>query len=131
MPINVRTRVARGFTLMEMMVAFMLTLVAVLSLVSVFPTGITSIQQSSDSVQAQTIAQAYMDYIREGYQTETHVPTGFTPAGTAFNCSPGSTQAPCKYAALNGYKSPGLTANQESNLVAVTFPTSVAGVNSG
>ena len=50
-------------------------------------------------------------------------------AGTAFNCSSGSVQTPCKYATLNGYKSPGLTENQESNLVAVTFPTTIAGVN--
>ena len=51
---------------------------------------------------------------------------GFTP-GTAFNCTSSSTQAPCKYAKLNGYSSPGLTANTESNLVAITFPSSVSG----
>ena len=51
---------------------------------------------------------------------------GFTP-GMAFNCTGSSTQAPCKYAKLNGYSSPGLTANTESNLVAVSFPGSVNG----
>jgi len=51
---------------------------------------------------------------------------GFT-AGTAYNCTASSTDAPCKYAALNGYTSPGLTAGKESNLVAISFPGSVPG----
>jgi hypothetical protein len=51
---------------------------------------------------------------------------GFTP-GTGYNCTTSSTDAPCKYAALNGYTSPGLTAGTESNLVAVSFPSSVPG----
>ncbi|HLW80099.1 MAG TPA: pilus assembly protein TadG-related protein [Terriglobia bacterium] len=51
---------------------------------------------------------------------------GFTP-GSAFNCTSSSTQAPCKYAKLNGYSSPGLTANTASNLVAITFPGAVSG----
>ena len=48
--------------------------------------------------------------------------------GTAFNCSVGSTAAPCKYAAMNGY-----TSNNTSpgSLVSVTFPASVTGVPSG
>jgi len=77
---------------MEMMVAFVLGLTAVLTLVGLFPTGITAIQQSSDSVQAQAIAQAYMDYIREYYQTETRLPTGFAASGTSFDCTPGAEQ---------------------------------------
>jgi hypothetical protein len=52
---------------------------------------------------------------------------GFT-AGTAFTCTSSSAQAPCKYARLNGYNSPGLTANTESNKVSVSFPTTVPGV---
>lgn len=51
---------------------------------------------------------------------------GFT-TGTAFKCTSSSTQAPCKYASLNGYSSPGLTANTESNLVSISFPGSVSG----
>ena len=77
---------------MEMMVAFVLGLTAVLTLVGLFPTGITAIQQSSDSVQAQAIAQHYMDYIREYYQTETRLPTGFTASGTSFDCTPANEQ---------------------------------------
>ena len=47
--------------------------------------------------------------------------------GAAYNCTTSSTDSPCQYAALNGYKSPGLTAGAESNLVSVSFPTSVPG----
>ncbi|HEY6072871.1 MAG TPA: pilus assembly protein TadG-related protein, partial [Anaerolineales bacterium] len=42
--------------------------------------------------------------------------------GTAFNCTPGSTAAPCRYAAKNGYNS------STGNLVSVSFPASVSGV---
>jgi uncharacterized membrane protein len=49
---------------------------------------------------------------------------GFTN-GTAFNCSTGSTGAPCQYAAKNGYNSNNAS---PGNLVSVTFPASVAGV---
>lgn len=83
---------SRGFSLMEIMVAFVLALTAVLTLLGVFPQGITSIQESSDSIQAQAIAQAYLDYIREYYQTETGVPSGFPASGTSFSCTPGGVQ---------------------------------------
>lgn len=82
----------RGFSLMEIMVAFVLGLIAVLSLLGVFPSGITSIQESSDSVQAQAIGQAYLDYIREYYQTQSGLPTGFPSSGTSFSCTPGGVQ---------------------------------------
>src|SRR5215471_8633677 len=52
---------------------------------------------------------------------------GFT-RGTSFDCTSSSTQSPCQYAALNGYKSPGLTAGVESNKVSVSFLDSIAGV---
>lgn len=78
---------------MEIMVAFVLGLIAVLTLLGVFPQGITSIQESSDSVQAQAIAQAYLDYIREYYQTQTGVPNTFPASGTSFTCTPGNVQA--------------------------------------
>ena len=42
--------------------------------------------------------------------------------GTAFNCTAGSTAAPCQYAAKNGYNS------GTGNLVSVSFPASVSGV---
>lgn len=84
---------SRGFSLMEIMVAFVLGLIAVLTLLGVFPQGITSIQESSDSIQAQAVAQAYLDYIREYYQTETGVPSGFPASGTSFSCTPGGVQA--------------------------------------
>lgn len=84
---------SRGFSLMEIMVAFVLGLIAVLTLLGVFPSGITSIQESSDSVQAQSIAQAYLDYIREYYQTQTGVPASFPASGTSFSCTPGGVQA--------------------------------------
>lgn len=82
----------RGFSLMEIMVAFVLGLVAVLTLLGVFPSGITSIQESSDSVQAQAIGQAYLDYIREYFQTQTGVPASFPASGTSFSCTPGGVQ---------------------------------------
>src|SRR5437868_11538094 len=43
--------------------------------------------------------------------------------GTAFNCSVGSTAAPCQYAAKNGYNS-----DSTGNLVSVSFPATVPGV---
>jgi hypothetical protein len=48
--------------------------------------------------------------------------------GAAFNCSVGSTAAPCQYAAMNGY-----TSNNTSpgSLVSVTFPGAVTGVPAG
>jgi hypothetical protein len=52
--------------------------------------------------------------------------TGTQPwvtAGTAFNCTTGSTAAPCQYAAKNGYNSDGT-----GNLVSVSFPGTVTGV---
>jgi Flp pilus assembly protein TadG len=52
---------------------------------------------------------------------------GFT-AGTAFNCSGNSTFAPCQYAGFNGYTATGLTAGAPSTEVAVSFPSSVPGV---
>ncbi|MGH9536734.1 MAG: pilus assembly protein TadG-related protein, partial [Terriglobales bacterium] len=51
---------------------------------------------------------------------------GFTN-GTAFNCTAGSTAAPCQYAAKNGYNSNNAS---PGNLVSVSFPTSVTGVPS-
>lgn len=50
----------------------------------------------------------------------------FTP-GVNFDCATTPAAIPCQYALLNGYNGSGLTAN-ESNHVAVTFPTSVDGV---
>lgn len=58
----------------------------------------------------------------------------FNPADGTFDCASGgsagrvtSDATPCKYAALNGYPTTGLTAN-ESNLVTVSFPPSVPNV---
>jgi len=48
--------------------------------------------------------------------------------GTSFDCAQKASAAPCKYAALNGYSSPGLTAGVDSNDVSVTFPGSINGV---
>lgn len=77
---------------MEIMIAFVLALLGMLTLVEIFPIGITSIQQSSDSVQSQAVAQAYLDYIREYYQTETRLPSTFPASGTSFDCTPGAVQ---------------------------------------
>ena len=52
---------------------------------------------------------------------------GFT-MGSNFDCASLPTAAPCKYAALNGYRSPGLTAGQASNDVSISFLSSIAGV---
>ena len=81
-----------GFSLIEIMIAFVLGLMAMLTLVGLFPAGITAVQQSSDSVQSQTIAQAYLDYIREYYQTETRLPASFPASGSNFDCTPGAVQ---------------------------------------
>jgi hypothetical protein len=48
---------------------------------------------------------------------------GFT-SGAPFNCSAGSTAAPCQYAAFNGYDSSGTATS--GNLVSVNFPTSAS-----
>jgi Flp pilus assembly protein TadG len=53
--------------------------------------------------------------------------SGFTP-GTAFNCSSNPGAAPCQYAGFNGYTATGLTAGSPSTEVAISFPSSVAGV---
>lgn len=50
--------------------------------------------------------------------------SGFT-AGTAFQCTAGSTIPMCKYAAKNGYDSANTT---PGNLVSVSFPGAVSGV---
>ncbi len=62
-------------------------------------------------------------------QASTGIPSGgFTPP-TRFDCSPSGlpTSTPCRYAALNGYPTSTLGAD-ESNLVSVSFPGSVSGV---
>lgn len=68
-----------------------------------------------------------MDLLAISQGTGTATSAGFTP-GTSFDCASASTAAPCKYAALNNYASPGLTTGTESNDVAVSFPGSVSGV---
>ena len=52
---------------------------------------------------------------------------GFS-AGTNFDCTTSGNPSPCKYAALNGYSSPGLAVGKDSNQVSVTFPSSVPGI---
>ena len=52
---------------------------------------------------------------------------GFT-AGISFDCAKTPSAAPCQYAALNGYSSPGLSTGTDSNDVLVSFPTTVPGV---
>ncbi|MBI4166064.1 MAG: hypothetical protein HY508_10070, partial [Acidobacteria bacterium] len=54
---------------------------------------------------------------------------GFTP-GTDFNCVGAPSSVPCRYAAFNGYPgTTGLVADEPSNSVEVTFPSSVPGIN--
>src|SRR5713226_2423506 len=53
-------------------------------------------------------------------------PAGSPPA--SFLCSASSTTAACQYAAFNGYSAPGLLANQVSNDVKISFPSSAAGL---
>lgn len=81
---------------------------------------------------AQTTADAVclagaMDLLEIAQGASTTTSAGFTP-GTGFSCSATSGAAPCKYGALNGYAAPGLTANTESNQIAVSFPGTVTGV---
>lgn len=52
---------------------------------------------------------------------------GFT-VGSNFDCAGTASAAPCQYAALNGYSSPGLKANADSNDVTVSFPSSAPGI---
>ena len=75
---------------------------------------------------AQTAADAActagaMDMLTD-YNTGVASKGGFTP-GTDFVCASGSTIAPCKYAALNGYASGDTTPGSK---VSVSFPTSSA-----
>src|SRR5713101_5243991 len=53
-------------------------------------------------------------------------PAGSPPA--SFLCSASSTTAACQYASYNGYSAPGLLANQVSNDVKISFPSSAAGL---
>jgi len=87
-----RRKNARGFSLVESLIAFVLGLISVLTLTGLFPTGLQAIQQTSDSVQAAAIGQAYLDYIREYYQTEAGLPVSFPATGAAFDCTPGAVQ---------------------------------------
>ena len=68
-----------------------------------------------------------MDLLAISQGTGTATSAGFTP-GTSFDCATATSAAPCQYASLNNYASPGLTAGTESNDVAVSFPGSVSGV---
>jgi hypothetical protein len=54
-------------------------------------------------------------------------PAGSPPA--AFACSSATTAAACQYAALNGYNGTGRVANQASNDVLISFPSSVPGLS--
>jgi len=47
----------------------------------------------------------------------------------SFFCSASSTTAACQYAAFNGYNAGGLVANQASNDVKITFPSSAPGLS--
>jgi hypothetical protein len=58
--------------------------------------------------------------------TSGNFPAGSPPA--TFNCSTSTATAACKYAALNGYNTGGLLANQASNDVEISFPGSVPGL---
>src|ERR1700746_239834 len=61
----------------------------------------------------------------------TGVTSGSFPAGSppaTFNCSASTGTAACQYAALNGYNTGGLLANQASNDVQVSFPSSLPGL---
>lgn len=49
--------------------------------------------------------------------------------GASYRCSEQPATAPCQYAALNGYKSPGLTPGAVSNEVTVSFPAFIPGVS--
>lgn len=69
---------------------------------------------------------AAMDMHRNALQGTTL--GGFT-TGVDFDCATSSSAAPCQYAALNGYSSPGLKSGADSNDVSVTFPTAVSGIS--
>jgi len=130
---------SRGFTLMEIMIAMVLGLLAMLSLLGVFPTGIASIQESTDSVQAQAIAQAYLDYIREYYQTETTVPSTFPASGTSFDCTPGGvqplefrsvTQSQISYTCVYTYTNVGTTTPEHQIEFTVSWTSEQGGTQS-
>lgn len=74
-------RRAAGFTIIEFIVAFALTIIAVVTMLSVFASSVQSVQQSGDSMQAQAFAQQALDVIREFYESEGNPPQSFCPTG--------------------------------------------------
>jgi Putative Flp pilus-assembly TadE/G-like len=82
-------------------------------------------RQSSQNAADAACTAAAMDMVNDANGATNS--GGFT-SGTAFNCSSNSTFAPCQYAGFNGYTATGLTAGTPSTEVAVSFPSSVPGV---
>jgi putative Flp pilus-assembly TadE/G-like protein len=73
-----------------------------------------------------------MDMLANQTQNANMGGAGFVHAsstGTSYLCNQQSATAPCQYAALNGYKSPGLATEVESNEVRISFPASIPGVS--
>jgi hypothetical protein len=85
-------------------------------------------RQSSQNAADAACTAAAMDMVNDANGVAT-TSGGFTP-GTAFNCSTNASYAPCQYAGFNGYTANGLTAGTPSTEVAVSFPSSVPGVQS-
>jgi hypothetical protein len=83
-------------------------------------------RQHAQSAADAACTAAVMDMLNNVSLGTTSTTGGFTQ-GTDFDCTSGSTKAPCQYAAFNGYSSAGLVNNSESDLVQVTFPTSLDG----
>ncbi len=86
-------------------------------------------RQSAQNAADAACTAAAMDLVNYANGGTSPGSTGFTP-GSSFNCSTNSSKAVCQYAAFNGYTASGLTANTPSTEVAISFPSSVAGVQS-
>lgn len=122
---------------MEVLVALSLTTIAVLAVVSVFPTSLQSVQESGDSLQAQAIAQYCLDKVREYYQTGGTAPaalqpstsyTFYAPAGQQFRSSTQSTPTyTVSYTATN--VAVGSTATPEHDILLSISWTGVNGTH--
>lgn len=85
-------RRTRGFSIVEIYVALVIAMIGVLGTVSIFPAGVTSVQSSGDSLQAQAIGQAYLDLIRSYYQSTSNPPPNFAPGQTVTASAPSGEQ---------------------------------------
>lgn len=65
--------------MIEVLIAMLIVTTAVIAMITIFPAGLASVQTSGAGLQAQAMAQQYVDLIREYYQTESNPPPNYLP----------------------------------------------------